>query len=186
MLRPLLLAIPMLLATAAHAQTLSGKLEDPSLRRKVQLVYVEKFDGKVEAPKAPAVVTQRGNVYLPHVLPMVAGTQVVFKSEDPELHNVYARGEKRVLFNDAVLPKMQTQPKTLTETGVVHLSCNVHKEMSAYIVVLQNPFFTTPQKDGTFTISGLPAGTYAVRIWGEGLSEEQLKTTFKLTVGGAS
>jgi plastocyanin len=188
MLRQTLVAVSLLVAAAggASAQTLTGKIEDPGLRRKVQLVYVEKVDGKTAASKAPTVITQHGNVYLPHVVPVVVGTQVVFKSEDPELHNVFARGDKKVLFNDAVLPQMQSAPKTFTEAGVVHLTCNVHKEMSAYVIVLQNKFFATPQKDGTFTISGLPPGSYTVRVWGESLTPEQLKTTFQLQSGGAS
>jgi len=189
MLRHTLIAVSLLVAAAggASAQSLTGKLEDPGLRRKVQLVYIEKVDAKVAAPKTPAVITQHGNVYLPHVLPVVVGTQVVFKSEDPELHNVFARGDKKVLFNDAVLPKMQSAPKTFSEAGVVHLTCNVHKEMSAYVIVLQNNFFAVPEKDGTYTISGLPPGTYTVRVWGESLSPEQLQTTFQVkTTGGAS
>jgi plastocyanin len=176
----------LLLAARANAESLTGKIEDPAMRRKTQLVFVEKFDGKVKAPTDPAIVTQHGNVYLPHVLAVVAGTKVVFKSEDPELHNVYARGEKRVLFNDAVLPKMQSVPKEFPDVGAVHLTCNIHKEMNAWVVVLQNPYFATPKKDGSFTIDGLPPGTYTVKFWGEELNDEQKAKTMKITVGGAS
>jgi len=184
---PKLLSVAlMLLCARANAEALTGKIDDPAMRRKTQLVFVEKFDGKVKVPSEPAVVSQHGNVYLPHVLPVVAGTKVVFKSEDPELHNVYARGEKRVLFNDAVLPKMQSVPKELGDVGVVHLTCNIHKEMSAWVIVLQNPYFAVPQKDGSFTINGLPPGTYTVKFWGEELSDEQKAKTMKITVGGAS
>jgi hypothetical protein len=117
---------------------------------------------------------------------VVQGQKVIFKSEDVELHNVYARGEKRVLFNEAVLPKMQSPEKVFNDLGAAHLTCNIHKEMSGWIVVLQNPYFATPQKDGTWKIDGLPPGTYKVRLWGEELSDEDKAKTLTFTVGGTS
>ena len=173
-------------ASYAHADSVTGHLDDPALKRKTQLVYVEKVAQAPAPPSAPVFMNQQGIKYLPHILPIQAGTKVVFKSGDPELHNVYARGTKKVLFNDAVLPNMQSQPKSFDEIGPVHLTCNVHKEMSAWIIVLQNPFFAVPNKDGTFTISGLPKGTYTVRVWGEELSDEQKAKTFTLSTPGAS
>jgi plastocyanin len=182
------MTLPLLftLSATAFAETLKGKIDDPALRRKTELVYVEKVESPPAPPAEPVFVNQHGNTYVPRLTVVVPGTKVVFKSEDPELHNVYARGEKRVLFNDAVLPKMQSQPKVFGELGVVHLTCNVHKEMSAYIFVLQNKFWAKPDKDGTFTIEGLPHGTYTIRVWGEQLSDEQKAKTFKIEAGGAS
>jgi len=170
-----------LFAGTAYADVLKGKIEDPAVRRKAQLVYVDKLVSP--PPAAPVFMNQQGIKYVPHILPVVAGTKVIFKSADPELHNVYARGTKKVLFNDAILPNMQSQPKVFSDLGPVHLTCNVHKEMSAWIVVLPNAFFAVPEKDGSFTINGLPPGTYTVHIWGEELGEEKIMT---LTVGGAS
>jgi plastocyanin len=183
-----LIAVPLLLAATApaFADSLKGKIDDPALRRKTELVYVEKVDGAQTPPSEPTFVNQHGNTYVPHLTVVVAGTKIVFRSEDPELHNVYARGEKRVLFNDAVLPKMQSQPKVFSEVGAVHLTCNVHKEMSAWVIVLQNKYWAKPDKEGTFTIDGLPPGTYTIRVWGEQLSDEQKAKTFKITAGGAS
>ena len=173
-------------ASFAHADALNGRLDDPALKRKTQLVYVEKVAQPPAPPATPVFMNQQGIKYAPHILPIQAGTKVIFKSVDPELHNVYARGAKKVLFNDAVLPNMQSQPKAFTDEGPVHITCNVHKEMSAWILVLQNPYFAVPNKDGTFTINGVPRGTYTVRIWGEELSDEQKAKTFTITVGGAS
>lgn len=187
MSRSTLIALSLvILAGAAHAETYQGRLEEPALRRKAQLVYVEKASLNAAAPAQAVFMNQHGNTYVPHVLPIIAGTKIVFRSEDPELHNVYARGEKRVLFNDAVLPHMQSQPKAFTEPGEVHLTCNVHKEMSAWVIVLQNGFFALPQKDGTFKIDGLPAGSYTLRVWGEELSEEQKAKKIPITVGKSS
>jgi plastocyanin len=175
-----------LVSATAYADNLKGRIEDPALRRKTQLVYVEKVAQPPKPPTAPAIMNQQGIKYVPHILPIQAGTKVVFKSEDPELHNVYARGLKKVLFNDAVLPNMQSAPKTFDEIGPVKLSCNVHKEMGAWIIVLQNPYFTVPDKDGSFTISGVPAGTYSVKFWGEEMTDEQKAKSVTITVGGAS
>jgi plastocyanin len=175
------------LSATVQAAPLKGRIEDPAVRRKAQLVYVEKVASPAAPPAAPVFMNQKGLKYVPHLLPVVAGTQIIFRSADAELHNVYARGPKKVLFNDAVLPNMQSQPKRFDEPGAVHLTCNVHKEMSAWIVVLQNSFFAIPEKDGSFTIEGLPAGTYTVRVWGEELSDEQKAKTMTITVAeGAS
>jgi plastocyanin len=169
-------------ARAALADTLTGSIDDPAIRRKADLIYIEQTDAKAPAATAPLVMSQKGNTYLPHVMAVVQGTTITFKSEDPELHNVFARA-KRVLFNEAVLPHNQFQKK-FGEQGVVHMTCNIHKEMSAYIVVLQNGFFATPdRKTGKFAIEGLPPGSYTVRIWGEQLADEVNAKKWPVTVG---
>lgn len=168
-------------AGAARAGTLVGHI-DAGLRRKVQLVYVETAPGAYPPPAEHAMMNQHGNKYVPKLLPVLVGQVIEFRSEDPELHNVYARANKKTLFNQAVLPHKLFQKK-VDEPGVVHLSCNIHKEMSADIVVLQNPFFATPDAKGAFKIPNVPAGEYSVRIFGEALSEEQRARTFKVTVG---
>jgi plastocyanin len=181
-MRSALIALLLAAAGAARAGTLAGQIDDPALRRKVQLVYVETAPGQFPAPATPAVMNQQGNKYVPRLLPVMAGQVIEFRSGDPELHNVYARGNKKTLFNQAVLPH-KVYEKKIDEPGVVHLSCNIHKEMSADIVVLQNPYFATPDKKGHFSIPDVPAGTYKLRIFGEGLSEEQRARTFEVTVG---
>ena len=172
-------------ATSARAEPLTGRLEDPALRRKTTLVYVETAPGKFPPPTEPAVMNQVGNTYSPRVLPVLIGTRVEFRSADPELHNVNARANKQQLFNQAVLPH-QMFSKKLDQAGVVHLSCNIHKEMSADILVLQNPWFATPDAQGGFTIANVPPGKYTLRIFGAELSDEQRARVFKVTVGGGA
>src|SRR5579871_6449920 len=170
-MRALTFVLVLSISTSAFAESLTGTIDDPALRRKIDLVYVEKADGPFKA--MTATINQKGNTYLPHIVPVLAGTKVTFQSQDPELHNVYARGEKKVIFNNAVLPHMMFQ-EVFKDLGIVHLSCNIHKEMSAYVVVLQNPYWTTPdKKTGQFKIDGLKPGTYTVRVWGERLSDEE-------------
>jgi plastocyanin len=183
-MRTALLIACLAASAAARAETLNGSIDDPGLRRKTQLVYVETVPGKFTPPAEPAVMNQIGNTYSPRVLTALAGQKIEFRSQDPELHNVYARAGKSVLFNQAVLPKKMFD-KVVDQPGVVHLSCNIHKEMSADIVVLQNPYLARPDASGKFTIENLPAGTYTLRIFGSELSDEQKARKFTVTVGGA-
>lgn len=175
--------LALLAGSAASAETFTGQITDPGLRRKTQLVYIESVPGKFAPPEKPAMMNQKGNTYLPHLLTVVAGTKVTFKSGDPELHNVYARASKVTLFNVAVLPSQQFE-RTFDTVGIVHLACNVHREMSADIAVLQNPFFATPDKSGKVTIDGVPAGSYSLRVWGEEMSDAQKAKKIPITVGG--
>jgi hypothetical protein len=46
--------------------------------------------------------------------------------------------------------------------------------MSAFVIVLENPYFSLTGKDGTFKIENVPAGTYKLSAW-----HERLKTITK-------
>jgi plastocyanin len=169
-------------ATSAVAEPLSGTISDAALRRKIDVVYIEKVEGTFPAPAKQPVINQKGNTFVPHVSTVVVGTRVSFQSMDPELHNVFARAGKAVMFNDAVLPSGRFE-RTFNKPGVVHLTCNIHKEMSAYVLVVQNPFFTTIDRaTGSFHIDNLPPGNYTLRVWGEALSDEQNARTWQVTV----
>lgn len=181
----LILYLTLATSTQAFAQPLVGTL-DPSLRRNVQLVYVEKAAGNFPAPAKPAEINQRNNVFFPHLLPVLVGSKVVFQSEDAELHNVFARSGPKVLFNQGQPPK-QVFDKTFSQPGFVHLTCNIHKEMSAWVLVMENPYFTVPDlKTGGFKIEGLPGGSYTVRLWGEKLEPDVAAKKFTVTVGAGA
>lgn len=177
------LALLVLSSTLAFAEPVTGSLSTPSLRRAVQLVYVEKVDGSLPPPAADVVINQKGNTYLPHLVPVVVGTKVTFKSEDTELHNVFARQGTKVLFNQGQPAKMVFE-KAFDTLGPVKLTCNIHKEMTAWVVVLQNPYWAMPDaKTGSFEIRGLPPGSYSLRLWGETLDDALAARKFPLTVG---
>ena len=72
-----------------------------SPRRINEYLYEDRPDRHSDgaAERAGVFMNEQGIKYVPHLLPIVAGTKVIFKSGDPELHNIYARGQKGVLFN---------------------------------------------------------------------------------------
>lgn len=146
------------------------------------VVYLEKVEGTFPPPQEAAVMAQRKLTFVPHVLPILVGTTVNFTTHDSELHNIKALQEKRTLFNFGMPPGAEPVPKTFRQEGVVTLLCNRHPEMSAYIVVLQNPFFALTNEKGEFAIKNVPPGSYTVKAWHEKLKPQGQEV--KVTEGG--
>jgi len=145
------------------------------------VVYIEKVEGQFQSPKTPVLIDQVKRAYVPHVLAVVVGTEIEFLNSDHELHNVHARQNKTQLFNVGIPPQRKAR-RILKEEGVVTLLCDIHPEMSAYIVVLQNPYLARPDEKGNYAIGNVPPGTYTLRAWHEKLKAQTMEV--KVPEGG--
>lgn len=181
--------LPVSAWAAGPAGSVEGQLGERALKKTIQLVYVEKVDGdEATKPLENMVMNQRNNTYLPHVMPVTAGTKVAFHTEDPELHNIYAKADDKVIFNTALPAGAPAFYRTFDKPGIIALTCNIHSEMSAFIVVLQNKYAALPDAEtGKWKIEGLAPGSYTVKIWGEKLDDALKAKSFPVTVkAGAS
>ena len=132
-------------------------------------VYVkEGLQGSFPAPTQPVELDQQGCWYQPHVFGIQVNQPFDIVNNDPTLHNINAKPKTNTPFNIAQPVKgMKTTKKFAKPELPVSFKCNVHPWMSAYAGVLEHPFFAVSQADGSFTISGLPAGTYVMEAWHE-------------------
>jgi len=136
---------------------------------------------KAPAPAGPVTLDQDGCRYHPHVLGILVGQQLAIKNSDGILHNIKAKGTKNRPFNISQ-PTVMTSDRTFTAPEVmVPLECNVHGWMHAWLGVLPHPFFAVSGSDGSFTIKGLPPGTYTVEAWQEKYGTQ----TATVTVAGS-
>jgi plastocyanin len=134
------------------------------------------------APGAPhAVIRQRDGKFSPHVLAVPAGTTVDFPNDDPVLHNVGSSSPAK-RFDLGMYPQGETKSVTFDAPGVVEIRCNVHPDMSAFVVVHASPHAAVTDARGAYTIAGIPAGRYPVRVWHGALAERP--TTVTVTAGG--
>lgn len=131
------------------------------------VVYVE--NSKAKPKPAKGVLTMKSKSFAPHVLVIGTGTTVEFPNEDPILHNVFSVSGDG--FDLGLYKRPKSGSKTFDKPGVYTLYCNIHPQMSATVVVRDNPYFTTVAKDGAFRLAGLPAGEYKILAFHERAGE---------------
>jgi plastocyanin len=146
------------------AGTIAGRVHGSNPSNTV--IWVDDIEGSFPAPQRLAVMEQKALRFVPHVLAVQAGTTVEFPNHDPLSHNVFSISEPK-RFNLGLYANGVTRRLIFDKPGVVELLCNVHLEMSGYIVVVKNPFFASPDVNGTYRISDVPAGRHRLRYWRE-------------------
>ncbi len=124
------------------------------------VVYVEGVAGAYDGADEVVELGQKDKTFIPHVLPLLEGSTLRVGNDDPFLHNVHARKDGETAFNFNVLFQYQTVDQVIAEAGVYEISCEPHPEMSAVLVVLDNPFFTQPDEAGRYSIPDVPPGGY--------------------------
>ena len=165
-----LLAGAVAYAAALPGNTLSGKV---TAGKGVSVVYVEAVAGKTFPPPTEnVVIDQKGLLFQPHVAAVPVGATVEFLNSDKVAHNIFwpaISGNKKMSHNMGTWPSGQKREFKFDAPGVVPLLCNVHPEMSAYIVVTPTPYFAVTDADGNYKIANVPEGQYTVSAWHEGM-----------------
>ena len=120
------------------------------------------------APSTAVVIDQDGCRYHPHVFGIQVGQQLEIKNSDPVLHNIKAVAKQNRPFNISQPTAGMKTTRTFTAAEVmVNLQCNVHGWMHSFLGVRSDPFYAVSGADGSFTITGLPPGTYTIEAWHE-------------------
>lgn len=171
----------LLLVPTASGGTLTGKVRCRAESDANAIIFL-KSSSMIRLPQPPeteVILDQIRLTFVPHVLPILAGTTVTFVNSDELKHNVFSSSPVK-RFNLGTYPQGMSRSITFEKPGVVVLLCNVHLEMSAYVVVLETPFFAVSDPAGRFTIANIPSGHYTVKTWHESLRA----VTAEITIQG--
>jgi plastocyanin len=168
-----ILAIVAGFALAASAGTISGQVSGVAGQ---SVVYVDTISGKTfPAPTQHPVIDQKGLVFQPRVTAVQVGTTVDFLNSDSVAHNVFwtsIGGNKKLNHNLGTWPKGERKSFKFDTPGAVPILCNVHPEMSAYLVVVPTPYFATSDQAGNYKIENVPDESYTVTAWHEGAKNQ--------------
>lgn len=134
--------------------------------------------GPHKAPSTPVVMDQQGCQYKPHVVTMMAGQPFKILNSDGLLHNVHALPKTNAGFNKAMPPTNKEIVQSFAKSEAPFpIKCDVHPWMQAFVQVFDHPFHAVTDKDGKFSIAGLPPGTYNLEAWHEKLPMQKATVT---------
>ena len=135
-------------------------------------------DRQWPAPSGAVVLDQQGCMYKPHVIGVMTGQNIEIRNDDPTNHNIHPLPKINQEWNESQPPKGDPKMRSFArEEIMIPVKCNVHPWMRSYIGVVGHPFFAVTGDDGTFTIKGLPPGTYTVGAWHEKYGTKDMQVT---------
>jgi plastocyanin len=157
----------------AYAGTLTGNVAGG---HGAGAVYVDAIPGKTfPVPEKHVVIDQKSLVFHPHVAVVLVGSTVDFLNGDNVAHNIFwpsVSGNKKASHNMGTWPKGEVRSFKFDTAGVVPLLCNVHPEMSAFVLVVPTPYYAEVDASGAYKIENVPDGSYTVTAWREGMKTQ--------------
>lgn len=132
------------------------------------VVYISKGGADEAAPPSQSVrYDQKGCMYMPHVLAMEAGQQLMIYNNDPVAHNIHPMPKQNSEWNKSQPPGTPPIDTKWDKPEFIPVKCNIHPWMHGYFVVLKTPHYAITGQDGSFSLKGLAPGTYTVTAWQE-------------------
>lgn len=164
MRRPLVV-LALALALPLSAATIDVKVQDGKGRAvKDAVVYAMPEGRQLPLAHRTAVMDQRNRMFVPHVLPVQTGTSVQFPNSDDVRHHVYSFSPAKP-FQLPLYKGTPANPEVFDRAGVVTLGCNIHDQMSAFIIVVDTPYFEKTAASGQAVLRDVDGGRYTVRVW---------------------
>ena len=149
------------------------------------VVYVTKIDaGKPWAQADKPLLDQKGCRFAPEVLVVKKDSELTVRNSDPVLHNIHTYeiigAVRRTMFNVGQPDKGDLkQPIKVRRSNAVKIECDAHDFMHAWAFAADNPYVAVTRDDGSFSIDGLPDGSYELKAWHPVLGEKSAQVTVK-------
>jgi plastocyanin len=134
------------------------------------VVYLKDAAFSGPLPTTRREIRQDHESFVPRVIAITRGSTVDFPNGDAFFHNVFSLSGAGT-FDLGRYPEGQSRSRQFTKAGLVKVYCHIHSHMSASILVLEHPYFTSPDDSGSFVLPQVPAGAYTLVAWHERVGE---------------
>jgi plastocyanin len=151
------------LVHAVAAATVTGRVEvttGPGTSPAPLVVYAEPLDRSAPVRPVSARIVQKDKAFTPQVLAVPVGSTIEFPNVDPIFHNVFSLSTPAP-FDLGLYRAGEAKKRVFLQPGAYRVFCNIHPQMTAFIVVAPTPHVTIAGPDGRYSFD-LPAGTYRV------------------------
>jgi hemoglobin len=117
------------------------------------------------------IIEQRDKTFAPHVMAVPVGSTVEFPNFDKIFHNVFSLSKAKP-FDLGMFKSGESREVKFDKAGIIRIGCNIHANMSAYLIVVGAPHYVVVDgDDGSFKFRSLKPGKYKVQAWSEQSAE---------------
>ena len=152
------------------------------------IVYLQGVKSDSMHPPDSRLMTIKNCVYFPYVDGLSQGDTLRIENWDPVQHHVeifLASDEGGVQLFDAEMKPHPENRKSdyllegaigtprpgpeqvfkIDQAGILYFRCHYHKYMEGWRAVISHPYYSVTRESGTFEISGIPPGSYNLKVW---------------------
>jgi plastocyanin len=163
------------------AATIDARVQDSrGVAVRDAIVYAIPEGRQLPLVRRNAVMDQKNRMFIPHVLAVQTGTTVRFPNSDDIHHHVYSFSPAKT-FQLPLYKGTPAKPVLFDKSGVVTLGCNIHDQMSAFILVVDTPFFEKTGDDGRASLREVSPGRYTLHVWYPDMREEPQPESITVT-----
>jgi len=156
--------------TSAYSRSISPAELAPVSELRQVVVYLEGPPVAQSLPAAHPEIRQRNENFVPRVVAVPVGSDVVFPNDDPFYHNVFSLSRAKT-FNLGRYPQGTSRHVHFDKPGIVKVFCEIHSHMTATVMVFDHPWFAVPDEDGRFELPAMPAGQRHITAWHDRLGD---------------
>ena len=168
MVRNLLLALAIAgAATPLAAAPVNVRVTDAAghpVRDAVVTLYPAGGAARPARPGGHYVVAQQNLQFRPFLTVVPVGADVSFPNLDPTKHHVYSFSAAKK-FELKLFAKDQSRTVHFDKPGIVALGCNIHDQMSAFIVVTDSAWTARTNAQGMAVFADAPNAPTRVAVW---------------------
>ncbi len=156
--------------------SIKGVVRSPHISAASAVVFVVRVEGrKFQPPEQSAVMGWKNLMFVPHVLPVLVGTNVAFSNSDTVRHTVHTDKGSAQQFSFTFYDIDVAKHVNFDKVGVTQLLCHVHSDERSYVVVCQNPYFAVSDEKANFAIPEVPPGKWRLRLFHEELEPKTIE-----------
>jgi plastocyanin len=175
-------------ASAAKIGAVGGHLSVGEGQRLPEIVvFLKSTDPKFRftLPQQPVRVSQQRAAFRPSLIIVPVGSKVDFRNDEkgPVEHNVFSKSEAKKFDLGLYRPEDPIKPVTFETPGAVRLRCSIHRYMDGVVYVTPTPYFAVVDKDGGFSVAGVPPGSYRLKTWQRSQRFREIDTPITVTAG---
>jgi hypothetical protein len=181
------LVLPCLFAALpAGAASLNVTVTDPAGKPVPSAVVTFAPASGTGMPDRPGsyIMAQKGIRFVPYVLAVPVGATVDFPNQDRVNHHVYSFSPVQP-FQFPLYGPGKKRSLRFDHPGTIALACNIHDMMSAYVRVVDEPYFATTDEKGQASLD-LPPNAGTLAVWQPQLDAPDHSISRKFTMSAGS